>query len=254
MTLFGVMQSSRLFRDDRTTLPFLAAKPRTLPEMDNAVTGYQVKHQTLMLGGHDFVIRSLLDNLQYSDPQGDAAEAGISEAGWPLFGLVWPSARILAEAVASHDLAGRRILEIGCGLGLASLVAHRLDADVTASDRHPLTQAFLDRNTALNDLPTMAYRTGNWGRANPDLGRFDLIIASDVLYERHQPEILASFIEHHANPDAEIVIVDPNRGQRVAFCHSMDTRGFGNHVRAAAKKQNSGEAYSGHVLTFVRDR
>jgi 2-polyprenyl-3-methyl-5-hydroxy-6-metoxy-1,4-benzoquinol methylase len=216
--------------------------------------GYQVKHETLLLGGHDFVIRSLLDNLQYSDPKGDAAEAGISEAGWPLFGLVWPSARILAEAMASQDLAGRRILEIGCGLGLASLVAHRREGDVTASDRHPLTQSFLDRNTALNDLPPMAYRTGNWGRTNPDLGRFDLIIASDVLYERHQPDILASFVANHANPDAEIVIVDPNRGQRVAFCRSMESLGFGHDVRAAAKKQNSGEAYSGHVLTFARDR
>jgi methylase of polypeptide subunit release factors len=61
-------------------------------------------------------------------------------------------------------------LELGCGLALASLVIHRRGGDVTASDCHPLTEAFLKENLRLNHLPPMKYRTGNWGRAVSDMG------------------------------------------------------------------------------------
>src|SRR5258708_6943164 len=65
-------------------------------ERSRLMPGYQVKHQTLSLGDSDFHIRSLRDNRQYADGDGAAAAAGISPSTWPLFGLVWPSARILA--------------------------------------------------------------------------------------------------------------------------------------------------------------
>lgn len=70
------------------------------------------------------VIRSLLDRQQFSDPLGLAERMGISSATWPLFGLLWPSGALLAAHMAARVLRpGERILEIGCGLALASLVA-----------------------------------------------------------------------------------------------------------------------------------
>src|SRR3546814_18845005 len=48
-----------------------------------------------------------------------------------------------AEAMATHDVAGKRILTIGCGLGLASLVLRRRGAAVVASDYHPPAATFL---------------------------------------------------------------------------------------------------------------
>src|SRR3954469_19159025 len=98
--------------------------------------GYQVKQQRIAIPGvADLVIRSLLDKQQFSDPQGDAERLGISSSLWPLFGLLWPSGSHLASRLGERRIvAGDRILEIGCGLGLASLVGHRAGADVTASD------------------------------------------------------------------------------------------------------------------------
>ena len=59
---------------------------------------------------------------------------GISSAAWPLFGLLWPSGAHLAARLALRPVrSGERILEIGCGLALASLVGHRRGADVTAN-------------------------------------------------------------------------------------------------------------------------
>ena len=214
--------------------------------------GYQVKFETHLLGTSNFEIRSLLNRQQYADPDGAALAAGISSASWPLFGMVWPSARMLANAMQTYDIAGKRILEIGCGLALASLVIHRRQGDITASDCHPLTAAFLAENVLLNSLPPLKYQTGHWGRENPALGRFDLIIASDVLYERDQPETLSQFIHQHSAEQVNIIVLDPDRGNRNGFCRKMVALGYTLDLQRAGSTQSTGEAYKGHFLNFSR--
>lgn len=215
--------------------------------------GYQVKVEAISFHGvADLHIRSLRDRQQFHDPEGAAAAEGISSADWPLFGLVWPSSRMLAGQLAGRDLGGRRILEVGCGLALAGLVAHRQHADVTASDCHPLASAFLLENLRLNGLPPLPYATGHWGRSDAALGRFDLIVGSDVLYERQHPAELAAFIDRHAAAVSEVLIVDPGRRQRGAFIRQMTLRGFAHSEGAIDGPQASGEAYRGRLLRFYR--
>ena len=220
--------------------------------MTSPDAGYQVKYEAYRLGHTQFEIRSLLDRQQFHDPLGTALAAGISSASWPLFGMVWPSARMLANAMQTQDIRNKRLLEVGCGLGLASLVLQRRLGDITASDRHPLTQLFLNENARINTLPQLKYQTGQWDRVNPGLGRFDLIIASDVLYERDHPEMLAGFLDRHAADDASIIVVDPDRGNRNAFAHAMLRMGYTMDLRRAGLQQQSGEAYKGHFLTLRR--
>ena len=215
-----------------------------------AMPGYQVKYETHMLGDSHFEIRSLLDRQQFADPDGTALALGISSASWPLFGMVWPSARMLANAMQTQDLAGKRILEIGCGLALASLVIHRRQGDITATDCHPLTETFLLENVRINALPHLKYQTGHWGRPNPALGQFDLIIASDVLYERDQPETLSQFIHCHSSSQVNIIVLDPDRGNRNDFCRRMGALGFALNLQRAGTTQCTGEAYKGHFLNF----
>src|SRR5690606_42011111 len=85
---------------------------------------------------------------------------------------LWPASWALAEAVQDTDIAGRRILEIGCGLGLPSLVLQQRGADITASDHHPLVEHFLDYNATLNELRPLNYFDLAWEDPAPDLGRF----------------------------------------------------------------------------------
>ncbi|MDD5248777.1 MAG: methyltransferase domain-containing protein [Rhodocyclaceae bacterium] len=217
--------------------------------------GYAVKFQRVAVaGGASLAIRSLLDRQQYADPLGAAAAAGISPACWPLFGQVWPSAQKLADLMQSWTLGNRRILEIGCGLGLASLVIHRRHGDITASDCHPLTEAFLNANLQLNHLPDLKYATGNWQRANPALGEFDLIVGSDVLYERNHPAQLAAFIQLHAALRAEVLIVDPNRGNRSAFHRAMAQLGFTLEETTIDAPLDDGSRYRGRLLHYRRER
>ncbi len=199
--------------------------------------GYQTRQEWVdIVGAAPLHIRCLLDRQQFADPHGHAAEVGISSAAWPLFGCLWPASLHLAALMALRPLpAGERILEVGCGLALASLVAHRRGADVTASDCHPLVADFLQRNLLLNGLPPLPYRHGDWAAApgGPPVqgealvaGRFGLILGSDVLYERDDAGHLSAFVERHALPHAEVLIVDPNRGNRAAFHRRMATAGF----------------------------
>ena len=202
------------------------------------MSGYLTKHQTVQIEGADDVqLLTLMDNQQYYDPEGAAERLGVSSAVWPLFGMLWPSSIRLANKISHRQFCkDERILEIGCGLALASIVAHRRGMQVTASDRHPMARTFLKKNLELNDLPRLRYKFAQWGENQDELAtelgfktlhsRFDLIMASDVLYERETPEQLASFINNHANEQAEVWLVDPNRGYAGAFTRSMQQYGF----------------------------
>lgn len=214
--------------------------------------GYQVKFETVTVGGKDYQIRSLLDLQQYADPLGEAAQAGISPATWPLFGHIWPSSRVLALAMDRFDLTDKRILEIGAGLALASLVVHRRHGNVTVSDSHPLSAVFLRENLRLNALTPLRHAPGNWTTANPELAQFELIMGSDVLYERDHPADLAHFIHTHAAPRAEVLIVDPDRSNRRRFCLAMGELGFGLHEYPAAPLLENGAPYKGRFLHFTR--
>jgi predicted nicotinamide N-methyase len=225
--------------------------------------GYLTKQESIAVDGVDnLIIRSLLDRQQFADPLGEAERQGISSALWPLFGLLWPSGAHLAARLALRPVAmAERILEIGCGLALASLVGHRRGADVTASDCHPLAEAFVRENLRLNSLGPMKYRPGRWG-ADGVLppsglqGEFDLIIGSDVLYERDGEGTLAAFISLHAAPAAEVWIVDPDRGNRASFNRQMAVQGFLRHEQLLAHSLPVGAAtqahYKGRMLTYRR--
>jgi len=229
--------------------------------------GYATKQERIAIPGvADLTIRSLLDRQQYSDPFGEADRRGISSASWPLFGLLWPSGLHLAARMATHPLrAGERILELGCGLALASLVGHRRGADITASDCHPLAAGFLRRNLRLNGLAPMPFRYGDWAARRTRRsrhrtlggrivrGRFDLVIGSDLLYERDEHASLALFIGRHTLPVAEVWIVDPDRGNRPAFNRQMAALGFSREEeRLSTPAPAAGFAYKGRMLTYRR--
>ena len=238
--------------------------------------GYFTKQENIAVTGvADMVIRSLLDKQQFHDPLEAALRLGISSATWPLFGLLWPSGARLAERMALRPVrASERILEIGCGLALSSLVGHRRGADVTASDYHPLAGAFLAENVRLNGLLPLKYRHGQWGGlppasdfvglapvstvafAVPEMaiaGQFELIIGSDILYERDEAGTLAAFIESHAAPQAEVWVVDPNRGNRAHFHRNMAALGFSMHEEKLDRLALPGlDAYHGRMLTYTR--
>ena len=214
--------------------------------------GYRTETQTLRIGGVEYRVRTLSDRQQYHDPDGSAERAGISSATWPLFGVLWPAGIALAEEMSRFAVAGKRILELGCGIGLSSLVLQRRGADITASDHHPLVGEFLLENARMNDIPPPKFVPAQWLGPNPDLGRFDLLIGGDVLYERDHPALLAGFIERHAQPASCIVIADPGREHRGRFGTLMIEQGYARteqRFRFDGKEDDS----RGRIVIFTRD-
>lgn len=214
--------------------------------------GYSTRLLTVHLGAHDYRIRALSDRQQFADPFGLAERIGISSAQWCLFGQVWPAGRLLAETMSRFDIAGKRILEIGCGLGLASLVLQRRGADITASDHHPLAESFLQHNAALNQLPALAYHDLPWSGSDCGLERFDLIIGSDILYERNHAELLAALVCRHGRASGEVLITDPGRGNSAGFTRALGLLGYRQSEQRAALDGADRPPYRGQLLSYRR--
>lgn len=214
--------------------------------------GYLIKTTTFRVGGRDFHMQSLLDAEQFHDPAGEAASLGITESTWALFGQVWPAGEVLAQMVARRDLTGLRVLEVGAGLGLASLVGHQRGGDMTASDIHPLIPTFLAENLRLNDLPPMRYETSDWAGAD-SFGQFDLIIGSDLLYDDDNQEDLADFIDRHSARSVEVLLVDPNRQDTQPFHDEMAELGYDIVISQADCLLANGERFRGSYLHYSRD-
>ena len=79
--------------------------------------GYSTRNEKVTIGGQPYLLRMLSDKQQFSDPDGHGARLGISSAQWSLFGQLWPSGRLLAQAMCRFDIEGKRILELGCASG-----------------------------------------------------------------------------------------------------------------------------------------
>ena len=216
------------------------------------MSGYRTRQMVVRLGGHDYQVRALSDLQQFADPHHFAERIGISSAQWSLFGQVWPAGRVLAEAMTTCDVTGKRILELGCGLGLASLVLQHRGANIVATDMHPLARSFLEHNVALNGLPMLDYRELRWAVPDDTLGRFDLIIGSDILYERDHASLLAAVVERHAQPRAEILLTDPGRGNSGTFTRALATQGYVLTEQRHRFKETDLAPFRGRLLSYRR--
>lgn len=165
----------------------------------------------------------------------------------PYFGTVWPSARALAEAITERKslFAGKRILELGCGLAIPSLVAARLGAQVTATDFHPEVPGFMETNLKLNEIDSIRYLPVDWSKGFPDLERFDWVIGSDILYEKQHALFLPQVLERSMKPDGHAWIADPARPYLQAFVDEMTRAGFKHRtqVRLASEASKPKEVF-----------
>lgn len=212
----------------------------------------RIRYQTIEFGDTDIHVRCLRDTQQYADADGRAAALGISSANWPLFGIVWASGRILAELMCTQEFAGKRILEVGCGIGLASLVLNNRHADITATDYHPEAGNYLRQNVLLNKGCDIPFTRTGWADADCGLGRFDLLIGSDLLYEREHVALLAGFIDRHAARQCEVIVVDPGRGHHAPFSKQMTLLGYTHSQSKALDRENLEPACRAQVLRYRR--
>jgi predicted nicotinamide N-methyase len=212
----------------------------------------QTRSLTFNVGEQPYRLRVLNERYQFTGHDGQARRLGISPARWSEFGHVWPTTLLLAQAMLRVDIDRRRVLELGCGIALATLVLQRRGADVVASDTHPLAEPFLVYNAALNALPRPRFARVRWDAPPTGLGRFDLIVASDVLYEPAQVQQLADLVAHHAADRAEIVFTDPGEQNSARFSRLLAEQGFDATIARCPMNDADQDPHRGRLLVHRR--
>jgi len=149
----------------------------------------------------------------------DSLLAGVVDdeqlAAFPYGLILWPAASALATWL-DHDrswLAGRRILEIGSGIGLAGLVAASHGASVVQTDWQPAVLELAAKAADRNHVDRIERRIGDWRAWPDDLTGFDAVIGSDIFYERSVHDNLTALLPRLIRPGGEIRITDPLRPQ-----------------------------------------
>jgi predicted nicotinamide N-methyase len=144
----------------------------------------------------------------------------------PYWADVWPSSIILAGKLLELDGEGKTALELGCGVGLSTLAATSAGFDVLSTDYYEdaldVTRANVFRN-----LGTIARtRLVDWRHLPLDLGTFDLVFASDVLYEKEYAELLPQLLRGLLAPAGIALIADPGRIAAPVFVDACPEHGL----------------------------
>jgi predicted nicotinamide N-methyase len=163
-----------------------------------------------------------------------SAEDLIDEAAFdaeeflPYWAELWPSGLALARHVAGLEVAGLKVLELGCGLGLPSLAASVREAHVLATDWADDAIELVQRNAERNGVSLRAAHV-RWSEPEPLLraAPWDLVLGADLLYEARNAEQLAALLPKLGG---ETVLAEPGRPQAKELLERFRAEPVGDRI------------------------
>jgi ETFB lysine methyltransferase len=135
----------------------------------------------------------------------------------PYWADLWPASVVLARFLRGLNGNGRTLLELGCGSGVVATAAARAGFAVTATDYYDDSPQFARVNAWRNAQVEITARCADWNSWPSDMRGFDLIVASDVLYEQRNAPLIARTIAQSLGPHGEAWIADPGRVGSAGF-------------------------------------
>lgn len=158
------------------------------------------------------------------------AEALLSEEAFereeflPYWAELWASGLALAHDLSMRSLRGKRTLELGCGLGLPSIAAARAGGRVLATDWAPDALRATSENAARNGVAVETLLC-SWAEPAAIVERapWDLVLASDVLYERRNADQLVVLLPRLVDERGRVLVADPGRAPAGDFLERMES-------------------------------
>jgi predicted nicotinamide N-methyase len=152
------------------------------------------------------------------------AEALLSEEQFehdeflPYWAELWSSGVALAHEVGRRSLRGERVLELGCGLGLPSIAAAMAGGRVLATDWSPEAVRVTAGNASRNGVEVET-AVVSWGAPDAIVERapWRYVLASDVLYERRNVDVLLELLPRLVDRTGEVLLADPARAPAERF-------------------------------------
>jgi len=164
-----------------------------------------------------------LEVLQLAHPE-SALEGAIRGERDPYAGILWPSSIAVARALVPQIRAGECLIDAGAGTGLISLAAARRGAHVLALDHDPIALQLLAAAAARQAL---AVETRVFDLTSPQpLPPCDVIIFSDLLYQRDFSLMVAGRAVEAVRQGARVLVGDPGRIGRDAFTTAVAAHGL----------------------------
>lgn len=145
-------------------------------------------------------------------PIWQATEAALAQDGVdpPYWAFAWPGGQALARFVLDDPalVAGRRVLDLGAGSGIAAIAAARAGAAAAvAAEIDPLAAAAIAANAALNGVAV----TVALGDALDGPAEAEVILAGDLCYEARLSARLLPWLGAAAARGALVLLADPGR-------------------------------------------
>jgi len=131
--------------------------------------------------------------------------------GSPYWAYYWLGGMALARFVLDRPelVAGRRVLDLGCGSGLVAIAAMKAGAaSVLAVDVDPYAVAATQVNAAANGVAVEAVRGDLTDGPVPEV---DLILAGDVFYDPEPAARVTPFLARCRAAGVEVLVGDPRR-------------------------------------------
>lgn len=184
---------------------------------------YDLSETPYMIGGRSFSFLSVLDSYALLDRI--SPEEFVKDEQMPYWAEIWPSAIMLSSFIAGKlPVAGKRVVEIGAGVGMASVTAAAHGAAVLATDYSPEALRFIRYNARRNGVPVETARL-DW-RDVHCTERFDMLFAADVLYERVNLLPIVMAIDKLLKPGGTAFIADPRRRLAGQFLELAGENGY----------------------------
>lgn len=208
---------------------------QTIAAMLEELSGeYDLETHAYRIAERDFSFVSVRDSYALLDRI--SPEDFVKDEQMPYWAEIWPAAVTLSEFIVEElGIENKDIIEIGAGVGAASVAAAAMGANVLSTDYSREALRFIRLNSLKNNV-TLSVEQLDW-RCIRLKDRFDMLFAADVLYERVNLLPIVHTVDKLVKPDGCAYIADPRRRLAEQFLDLAFENGFSvtSHAKSFSK-------------------